>query len=255
MALIETETRGRVGIVRLNRPEALNALNAALTRDLIAALATFDADEGIGAIMLTGSERAFAAGADVTEMKDLTGETAAAANYGAAIQSVAATAKPIIAAVAGHCLGGGLELAMLCDIIIAADSARFAQPEITLGIIPGMGGTQRLTRAIGKAKAMEMILTGRAIDAAEAERAGLVARVVPATELFDAALTLATRIAALPAPALAAAKAAVNAAFEMPLSDGLAAERRLFHRLFDTHDQKEGMTAFLAKRPAEFRNR
>ncbi len=230
MALIVTETRGRVGH-RAPQP-AGGAERAERVADARTprALAAFDGDDGIGAIVLTGSERAFAAGADVEEMKDFTAASAAAADYGAAIQGVAATGKPIVAAVAGHCLGGGLELAMMCDIIIAADSARFAQPEITLGIIPGMGGTQRLTRAIGKAKAMEMILTGRTIDAAEAERAGLVARVVPAAELFEAALTLAARIAALPRRRSSTAKAAVNAAFEAPLGEGLATERRLFHR-------------------------
>lgn len=255
MSLILTESKERVAIVRLNRPEALNALNRAMIAELGDALDRFDADQNISVVVLTGSERAFAAGADIREMAGLTFAEAYAADYAAALQRVARARKPIVAAVAGHCLGGGCELAQACDIVVAADSARFAQPEITLGIIPGMGGTQRLPRAVGKAKAMDMILTARTLDAAEAERAGLVARVVPAGELMATALAVAEQIASLPLAAVMAAKEAVLAAFETPLAAGIAVEKRLFHALFSTEDQKEGMTAFLEKRPPSFRHR
>lgn len=255
MPLILTETRGRVGLITLNRPEALNALSAALIAELAAAVDRYDHDDGIGAMVITGSEKAFAAGADIKEMASLSFVEAYLRDEAAALARIGEARKPIVAAVAGYCLGGGGELALLADIIIAADTAKFGQPEITLGIIPGMGGTQRLPRAIGKAKAMDMILTGRLIDAAEAERAGLVARVVPAAELMSVTLAVAEKIAGLPLPAVIAAKESVNRAFEVPLAEGLRFERRLFHALFATDDQKEGMAAFIAKRPPKFRNR
>jgi enoyl-CoA hydratase len=255
MPLILTETRGRVGLITLNRPEALNALSAGLVAELAAAVDGYDHDDGIGAIVVTGSEKAFAAGADIKEMASLTFVEAYLRDDAAALARIAEARKPIVAAVAGYCLGGGAELALLADIIIAADTAKFGQPEITLGIIPGMGGTQRLPSAVGKAKAMDMILTGRMIDAAEAERAGLVARVVPAAELMTVALAVAEKIAGLSLPAVMAAKESVNRAFEAPLAEGLRFERRLFHALFATDDQKEGMAAFIAKRPPKFRNR
>jgi enoyl-CoA hydratase len=255
MPLILTETRGRVGLITLNRPEALNALSADLIAELAAAVDGYDHDDGIGAILITGSEKAFAAGADVKEMASLSFVEAYLRDEAAGLAKIAEARKPIVAAVAGYCLGGGAELALLADIIIAADTAKFGQPEITLGIIPGMGGTQRLPRAIGKAKAMDMILTGRMIDAAEAERAGLVARVVPAAELMTVALAVAEKIAGLSLAAVMAAKESMNRAFEAPLAEGLRFERRLFHALFATDDQKEGMAAFIAKRPPKFRNR
>ena len=254
MAAILTETRGRVGLITLNRPEALNALNAALIGELAAAVAVFDAEAGIGAIVITGSERAFAAGADIKEMIQPDFAESYVLDQAATLENIAAR-KPLIAAVAGYALGGGAELALLCDIIIAADTAKFGQPEITLGIIPGMGGTQRLPRAVGKAKAMDMILTGRTIDAAEAERAGLVSRVVPAAELMATALAVAEKIASLPLPAVMAAKESIAQAFEAPLADGIRFERRQFHALFATADQKEGMAAFISKRAPNFRNR
>ncbi|HVZ13470.1 MAG TPA: enoyl-CoA hydratase-related protein [Bauldia sp.] len=253
--LILTEARGRVGVVTLNRPQALNALNRSFIGEITDAVAGFDADDGIGAILLAGSERAFAAGADIKEMAD----PAFAASYfevhAGALEKIAATRKPLIAAVSGFALGGGMELAMIADIVIAADTARFGQPEITLGVIPGMGGTQRLPRAIGKAWAFDLILTGRQIDAAEAARIGLVSRVVAAAELATAAQALAEQIAAQPLPALIAAKQAINAAYAMPLADGIRTEQRLFHGLFSTEDQKEGMAAFIARRAAAFRHR
>ena len=255
MPLILTETRGRVGLITLNRPEALNALSAGLIAELAAAVDGYDHDAGIGAIVVTGSEKAFAAGADIKEMASLSFVEAYLRDEAAALARIAEARKPIVAAVAGYCLGGGAELALLADIIIAADTAKFGQPEITLGIIPGMGGTQRLPRAVGKAKAMDMILTGRMIDAAEAERAGLVARVVPAAELMTVALAVAEKIAGLSLAAVMAAKESVNRAFETPLAEGLRFERRLFHALFATDDQKEGMAAFIGKRPPKFRNR
>jgi enoyl-CoA hydratase len=252
---ILVETRGRVGLITFNRPKALNALNDALIGELLAALDGFEKDDGIGATVLTGSERAFAAGADIKEMASLTFVEAYLRERAAAIARVAEMRKPIVAAVAGFCLGGGCELAMMCDFIIAADTARFGQPEITLGIMPGMGATQRLPRAIGKAKAMDMILTGRMLEAAEAERAGLVARVVPAGDLIAEALKAGAAIAAYSLPIAIMAKEAVNRAFETQLAEGIRFERRLFHAMFATEDQKEGMAAFVEKRKPAFRNR
>jgi enoyl-CoA hydratase len=249
---IIAETRGAVALVTLNRPKALNALNAALAEELLGALEGFDADPAIGAMVVTGSERAFAAGADIKEMAGLGFEDALLGDLTAGWDRLARIRKPVIAAVAGHALGGGCELAMMCDIIIAADTARFGQPEITLGIIPGMGGTQRLTRLVGKAKAMDMVLTGRLMDAAEAERAGLVARVVPAEALLETALAAAETVARLSRTAVLLAKEAVNRAEESSLAEGLRFERRAFHALFATADQKEGMAAFVEKRPARF---
>ena len=254
MALILTKTRGRVGLITLNRPEALNALNTAMIGEISRAIDRFEADDAIGAIVITGSEKAFAAGADIKEMTQPAFAEAYAKGEAATLEGITAR-KPMIAAVAGYTLGGGCELAPLCDITIVADTAKFGQPEITLGIIPGMGGTQRLPRAIGKAKAMDMILTGRTIDAAEAERAGLVARVVPAADLLTTALAIAEKIAGFSLPAVMMAKESVNRAFEAPLAEGLRFERRLFHAMFATEDQKEGMAAFLAKRAPSFRNR
>ena len=252
---ILVETRGRVGLIRLNRPQALNALSATLREELLAAAERFDADSAIGAIVITGSDKAFAAGADIKEMVDKSYIDVFAGDFAAEYERLTRLRKPLIAAVAGFALGGGCEVAMMCDMIIAADSARFGQPEIKLGVIPGMGGTQRLTRAIGKAKAMDLILTGRMMDAAEAERSGLVARVVPAADLLDETMKIAERIAALSLPSVMAAKEAVNRAQETSLHEGLRFERRVFHALFATQDQKEGMAAFIAKRPAAFKNR
>ena len=254
-ANILVETHGRVGLIRLNRPQALNALNAALIEDLNRALEGFEADPAIGAIALTGSEKAFAAGADIKEMQDKTFADVFLQDFISRWENVSRTRKPIIAAVAGFALGGGCELAMMCDFILAADTARFGQPEIKLGVIPGAGGTQRLTRFVGKSKAMEMVLTGRMMDAAEAERSGLVSRVVPAAALVEEALKTAAAIAALSAPALYAAKESVNRAYETTLAEGARFERRAFHALFATDDQKEGMRAFVEKRPAAFKNR
>jgi enoyl-CoA hydratase len=252
---ILVETRGRVGVIRLNRPQALNALNSALNAELGQAVAAFDADAGIGCILLTGSEKAFAAGADIKEMADKTAVAMFMDDFGGNWEAVARARKPVVAAVAGFALGGGCELAMQCDLIIAADTAKFGQPEITLGVIPGIGGTQRLTRAVGKAKAMDLILTGRRMDAAEAERAGLVARMVPAANLMEEAMKVAETIAAMSLPVVLAAKEAINRAFEAPLAEGLRFERRLFQSLFATHDQKEGMAAFVEKRKPKFENR
>jgi enoyl-CoA hydratase len=252
---ILVETRGRVGLIRLNRPQALNALNSALNAELAQAVAGFDADEGVGAILLTGSEKAFAAGADIKEMAGKSAVDVFMGDFAAGWHAVANARKPVIAAVAGFALGGGCELAMQCDIIIAADTAKFGQPEIKLGIIPGIGGTQRLTHAVGKAKAMDLILTGRMMDATEAERSGLVARVVPAASLMDEATKVAETIAAMSLPAVLAAKEAISRAFETSLAEGVRFERRVFHTLFATHDQKEGMAAFVEKRPAKFENR
>jgi len=252
---ILTETRGAVGLVTLNRPKALNALNSALMAELREALDGFEADNAIGAIVVTGSEKAFAAGADIKEMKDRGFVDVYLSDFITRDwERLAQCRKPTIAAVAGYALGGGCEVAMMCDIIIAADNARFGQPEIALGTLPGAGGTQRLTRAIGKAKAMEMVLTGRMMDAAEAERSGLVARVVPAAELIGEAMKLAEKIAGLSRPAVVLAKEAVNRAFETGLTEGLRVERRLFHASFATADQKEGMAAFAEKRPPVFKN-
>lgn len=249
------ETRGRVGLVTLNRPQALNALNRQLLEDLQGVLAGFEADAGIGAIVITGSEKAFAAGADIKEMQPYGFAEAVTEDLAAGWDAVAACRKPMIAAVSGFALGGGCELAMMCDFIIASETAKFGQPEITLGIIPGMGGTQRLTRAVGKAKAMDLVLTGRMMDAAEAERCGLVARVVAPERLLDEALAAAEKIAGFSLPAVMMAKEAVGRAQETVLSEGMRAERRLFHALFATEDQKEGMAAFIEKRKPTFANR
>jgi enoyl-CoA hydratase len=252
---IIVETRGRVGIIRLNRPQALNALSMKLNAELAQAIAAFDADDGIGCMLLTGSEKAFAAGADIKEMADKTTVDMFMGDFAGAWHAAAQARKPIIAAVSGFALGGGCELAMQCDLIIAADTAKFGQPEITLGVIPGIGGSQRLTHAVGKAKAMDMILTGRRMDAAEAERSGLVARVVPAASLMDEAMKVAETIASMSLPTVIAAKEVVNRAFETSLAEGIRYERRVFHALFSTHDQKEGMAAFVGKRPPKFENR
>jgi enoyl-CoA hydratase len=252
---IAVESRGAVGTITLNRPKALNALSARLVEELNAAIDAFEADARISCMVLFGSEKAFAAGADIKEMADFGFIDAFQGEHGAAIERVARARKPLIAAVSGYCLGGGLELVMMCDIIIAADSAKFGQPEITLGIIPGMGGTQRLPRYVGKAKAMDMILTGRTIDAAEAERAGLVSRVVPSGDLTEEAMRVADKLADYSLPGLMAAKESVNVAFDSTLSAGIRFERRLFHALFATDDQKEGMAAFVEKRAPQFRNR
>ena len=251
-ATILTEQRGRVATITLNRPEALNALGDELATEVADAVRRYDADEGVGAIIITGSERAFAAGADITQMAAKTYRDLAVDGLFVAWDDVVAAKTPLIAAVAGFALGGGCELAMMCDIIIAADSAQFGQPEIKLGVIPGMGGTQRLTRAVGKAKAMELILTGRLMGADEAERSGLVARVVPAAELQQVAFDTASTIASYSLPAVFAAKRAVNAAFESTLSQGLAFEAGAFAPVFALDDQKEGMSAFLEKRAPRF---
>ncbi|TMJ91267.1 MAG: enoyl-CoA hydratase [Alphaproteobacteria bacterium] len=251
---IIVERRGRVGIIRFNRPQALNALNATLKNELLGAVEAFDADANVGCILLTGSDKAFAAGADIKEMADKSYIDISRADYAGDYERLTRVRKPLIAAVAGFALGGGCELAMLCDFIIAADNAKFGQPEIKLGIIPGIGGTQRLTHAVGKAKAMDMILTGRMMDAAEAERSGLVARVVPAARLMEDAIKIAETIAALSEPSLIAAKEAVNRSFETSLAEGVRFERRIFHALFATKDRKEGMTAFIEKRPPRFTN-
>ena len=253
---IIVETHGAVGLIRLNRPKALNALCAALIVDLGHALDAFEADDGIGAIVLTGSEKAFAAGADIKEMRDKTYMDVYLADFiTKGWERITTCRKPIIAAVAGYALGGGCEVAMMCDFILAAETARFGQPEITIGTIPGAGGTQRLPRFVGKSKAMEMCLTGRMMDAAEAERCGLVSRVVPAAELIDEALKTAAKIAALSRPVTMMAKESVNRAFETTLAEGLKFERRIFHSTFALDDQKEGMAAFSEKRPPKFRNR
>jgi enoyl-CoA hydratase len=253
---ILAETRGRVGLITLNRPKQLNALNDALMDDLGDALAKFDADENIGAIVITGSEKAFAAGADIAAMKDWTYMDVYKSEFITRNwERMKSVRKPVIAAVAGYALGGGCELALMCDIVIAADSARFGQPEIKLGVMPGAGGTQRLPRAVGKAKAMDLILTGRMMDAQEAERAGLVSRVVAPDKLLDEAIAVANAIGEFSLPSVMLAKEAVNRAYESPLSDGILFERRMFHSLFATEDQKEGMRAFLDKRKPEFKNR
>src|SRR5690348_18168699 len=252
---ILVETKGRVGIIRLNRPQALNALNLALKAELCEAIRKFDADPDIGCMIITGNEKAFAAGADIKEMADKTYNEALMGNFAGDWDEAARARKPVDAAVAGFALGGGCELAMMCDIIIAADNAKFGQPEIKLGVIPGIGGTQRLTRAVGKSKAMELCLTGRMMDAAEAERCGLVTRVVPLAELMSETMKLAETIAAMSLPAVMAAKEAINRSFETSLAEGIRFERRIFQALFATEDQKEGMAAFLEKRPPRFKNR
>jgi len=252
---ILVETKGRVGIVRLNRPNALNALNVALKAELSQAIDAYEADDSIGCILITGNEKAFAAGADIKEMADKTFIEAYLGNFAGTWDRAARARKPIVAAVAGFALGGGCELAMQCDLIIAADNARFGQPEIKLGVIPGIGGTQRLARAVGKAKAMDLILTGRMMDAAEAEKSGLVARVVPVAQLMDEALKVADTIATMSLPSVLAAKESINRAFESGLSEGVIFERRIFHALFATEDQKEGMKAFIEKRKPEWKNK
>ena len=254
--MILTEVQGRVAVIRLNRPQALNALCDGLMTELADALAGYDADPAIAAIVLTGNEKAFAAGADIKEMQSRTYPAVYFDDFiGKRWEAVTHVQKPVIAAVAGFALGGGCELAMMCDIIIAAENAKFGQPEIRLGIIPGAGGTQRLTRAVGKAKAMDLILTGRMMDAAEAERSSLVARVVQNDQVVAEAVKIGEAIGALSAPSIAIAKEAVNRAFETTLSEGVRFERRVFHSLFATEDQKEGMAAFVEKRKAAFRNR
>jgi enoyl-CoA hydratase len=245
----------RVGTITLNRPESLNALNSQVMKEVTTAAAEFDSDPGIGAIVITGSDKAFAAGADIKEMSSLSFGDVFAADFFADWSKLAAVRTPIIAAVAGYALGGGCELAMMCDVLIAADTAKFGQPEIKLGVLPGMGGSQRLTRAIGKAKAMDLILTGRTIDADEADRSGLVSRVVPADELIREARAVATTISQMSLSAARMAKEAVNRAFEGTLSEGLLYERRLFHSAFATDDQTEGMNAFTEKRPPNFTHR
>jgi enoyl-CoA hydratase len=252
---IIVETRGKVGLIRLNRPQALNALNRALVTELSHALDAFEADANIGCMVITGSDKAFAAGADIKEMAEKTFAEAYLGNFTANWDRAATVRKPVIAAVAGFALGGGCELAMQCDIIIAADNAKFGQPEIKLGVIPGIGGTQRFTRAVGKAKAMDIMLTGRMMDVNEAERAGLVARIVPLADLLDEAIKTAGTIAAMSLPSVLAAKEAVNRAFETSLAEGVRFERRVFHSLFATRDQKEGMAAFIEKRPPKFEHR
>ncbi len=252
---IQVETRGHVGVITLNRPKALNALNSELIDELCRAIDGFEDDPRIGCMVLTGSEKAFAAGADIKEMASLDFIGAFMADYAEALERVARARKPLVAAVSGYCLGGGCELAMMCDIIIAANTAKFGQPEITLGVMPGMGGTQRLTRAVGKTKAMDLILTGRMMEADEAESSGLVARVVSPGQLMDEAMQVAEKIAGLSLPAVIMAKEAVNRAFETGLSEGLRFERRLFHAMFATTDQKEGMEAFIEKRTPQFKHR
>jgi enoyl-CoA hydratase len=254
-ANIIVETHGRVGLIRLNRPQALNALSSPLIEDLNTALEAFESDPQIRAIVLTGSEKAFAAGADIKEMQDKSFADVFLGDFISRWENVSKTRKPVIAAVAGFALGGGCELAMMADFILAADTAKFGQPEIKLGVMPGAGGTQRLTRFVGKSKAMEMCLTGRMMDAAEAERSGLVSRVVPAASLIEEALKTAETIASLSAAAVYAAKESVNRAYETTLAEGVRFERRIFHSLFATEDQKEGMKAFVEKRPAAFKHR
>lgn len=253
---IATRTSGGVGVITLDRPEAMNALSSLLMRELAAALAGYEADEAIGAMVLTGSEKAFAAGADIKEMQDKSWPGTYLEDFiTAEWEHIARCRKPVVAAVAGYALGGGCELAMMCDFILAADTARFGQPEIALGVTPGAGGTQRLTRLVGKSKAMEMCLTGRMMDADEAERAGLVSRVVPAGELVEEAIKTAQKIAAMSLPVAMMVKESVNAAYEVPLSQGIRFERRLFQATFGTEDQKAGMQAFLDKRKPDFTNR
>ena len=252
---ILVQTRGKVGLITLNRPKALNALNTQVMAEVVAALQAFEADANVGAIVITGSERAFAAGADIKEMQAKNYIDVYMEDFFAGWDALGRVRKPIIAAVAGYALGGGCELAMMCDFIIAGDNARFGQPEITLGVMPGMGGSQRLTRFVGKSKAMDMCLTGRQMDAAEAERAGLVSRIVPAAEVVDEALKAAEKIASFSLPAVMMTKEAVNRSYETTLAEGSRFERRVFHSMFALEDQKEGMAAFADKRSANFRNR
>ena len=252
---ISVETRGKVGLITIERPKALNALNTQVMLDVVAASQAFDENGKIGAIVITGNEKAFAAGADIKEMQDKSFVDAYLGDLWAGWDAMRAVRKPIIAAVSGYALGGGCELAMMCDMIYASDTAKFGQPEITLGVIPGMGGTQRLTRAVGKAKAMDLCLTGRMMTAAEAESSGLVARVIKADDLLEETLRAAETIAGFSLPSVLMIKEAVNAAFQMTLDDGLRFEKRLFQSTFALDDQKEGMSAFVEKRKASFRNR
>ncbi|MDH3693159.1 MAG: enoyl-CoA hydratase [Gammaproteobacteria bacterium] len=253
---ILVETRGNAGLITLNRPKALNALSSELTAELSDALDEFEQDDAIGAVVITGNEKAFAAGADIKEMKEKTFVDAYLSDFITATwERVATCRKPIIAAVSGYALGGGCELAMMCDFILAGDNAKFGQPEINLGIIPGAGGTQRLTRYVGKSKAMELCLTGRMMDAQEAERAGLVSRIIPAAELLEEAIKTAQSIANKSKPSTIMAKESVNRAYEVTLSEGIRFERRLFHSLFATEDQKEGMEAFAEKREANWKHK
>ncbi len=249
---IIVEQKGRVGQITLNRPQALNALNSQLMNELVTAAETFDRSSEIGAILITGSAKAFAAGADIKEMQSKTYMEAYLSDFFSSWDRLTALRTPLIAAVAGFALGGGCELAMMCDILLAADTAKFGQPEIKLGVMPGMGGSQRLTRAVGKAKAMEMCLTGRMMGAEEAERAGLVARIIPADQLLEEALKTAATIAGMSKPIAMMTKETVSRAFESSLREGIFFERRLFHSQFATNDQKEGMAAFVEKRPANF---
>lgn len=253
--LVKVEVRGRVGLLTLNRPKVLNALSNEVIDELAQAVSRFEADDNIGAMVLTGSQKAFAAGADIAAMAGWTYMDVYKADYlGGNWDALRRIRKPIIAAVAGYALGGGCELAMLCDFIIAGDNAKFGQPEIKLGVIPGYGGTQRLPRAVGKAKAMDLALTGRMMDAQEAERSGLVSRIVPADQVLDEAIEAAAVIAAMSLPSVIMAKESVNRAFESTLNEGLLFERRNFHALFATHDQKEGMSAFVEKRKPDFKH-
>ncbi|MEA2859277.1 MAG: enoyl-CoA hydratase [Methylobacteriaceae bacterium] len=252
---IEVETHDEVGLIRLNRPSALNALNSALIDELGAALDEFERDKTIGCVVVTGSPKAFAAGADIKEMQAKTYADAYLGDFIASWERVSRTRKPIIAAVAGFALGGGCELAMMCDIILAADNAKFGQPEIKLGVMPGVGGTQRLTRFVGKAKAMDMCLTGRMMGAAEAERSGLVTRVVPADQLLDEALKMASTIASMSRPVVMMTKESINRAYETTLAEGIRFERRVFHSMSALEDQKEGMKAFAEKRAPNFKHR
>ena len=252
---IIVETRARVGLITLNRPQALNALNTTVMKEMVAALEDFEADAAVGAIVVTGSEKAFAAGADIKQMQQMSYIDAYMEDFFAGWEAMTRIRKPIIAAVAGYALGGGCELAMMCDFIIAAENAKFGQPEITLGVMPGMGGSQRLTRFVGKSKAMDMCLTGRMMDAAEAERCGLGSRVVPVGDLHEEALKAAGKIASFSLPAVMMAKEAVNRSYETTLAEGLRYERRVFHSMFALDDQSEGMTAFVEKRTPNFRHR
>lgn len=252
--LLDRQANG-VAVITLNRPKALNALNLQVMREIAQTLAELDADPEVGCALLTGSERAFAAGADIKEMAEATYMDMYSTDWFAGWDAVASFRKPIVAAVAGYALGGGCELAMMCDVLIAADTATFGQPEIKLGVMPGMGGSQRLTRAVGKAKAMDLVLTGRNLGAEEAERAGLVSRIVPADELIDEALKVAATIAGMSTPIATMAKETVNRAFEVTLAEGVRFERRVFHAMFATDDQKEGMAAFVAKRKPAFTGR
>ena len=252
---ILVEKRNRVGIITLNRPKVLNALNQKLTAELLEAAEAFDRDQAVGCIVITGTEKAFAAGADITEMQDRTYLDMYSSDWFSAWDRLVAVRKPLVAAVAGFALGGGCELAMICDVILAADTAKFGQPEIKLGVMPGLGGSQRLTRFVGKSKAMEMCLTGRMMDAAEAERAGLVSRVIPAAELLADALKTAEMIASMSLPITMMTKESINRSYETTLTEGVRFERRVFHAMFATNDQKEGMKAFVEKKRAAFQHR